>query len=182
MAHEAHGFAMSYFHLPMGGHDLAPQVSETGPDSVILSISDSRSWHLRGYVVERSLAAHELAFAAAAATPVRAFGARLPLPPLLGMNLLTYKCVLPQQWPEWMDLARLRSYLCESIRCIVPSVFTMSWHPLEAERYVSPLYLGGCLEGCTNDYRSGRIPVKELKGGSRSMNTASDRASETDDG
>ena len=60
-----------------------------------------------------------------------------------------------QQRPEGMGFAWLRGFHGTSIRSVVPRIFTMSWHTLEAGRYVSSLNLGGCLEGCMDGSLAG---------------------------
>jgi hypothetical protein len=45
-----------------------------------------------------------------------------------------------------VGFTRLRGFFGKSICSVVPWVFTVPWHPLEAEFDALPLNLGSCLE------------------------------------
>jgi hypothetical protein len=68
------------------------------------------------------------------------------------MDLAAEKGVLSrQQRLERVGFVRLRGFFGESIRCLVPSVSTMSRNPPKAEGDMPCLNLGGCLEDCMDD-------------------------------
>jgi hypothetical protein len=52
------------------------------------------------------------------------------------MDFAAEKCILSrQERPERIGFARLRGFLCESIRGLVPDNFTISRYPLETGKY-----------------------------------------------